>query len=370
VDVLFPIHFHYGHKPWDEEGRTEAAYAADPTIGKWYAELFDCWWFNDDPNIKIRLFNHVIALILGGKPEETVQMGWYSTDDRYCVTTKCFCFITSSREYFQLWKWPLLTEPNMSAINNSDTSPTQVLLNLLDNTSEQDAEKLRYFSCSLQTQLFKHASGILLMREGLLEWHQDIQESVSTLSSSPGLISQKLYSSPLFRSWLNRLVTSLLEEHQENQLRALLGLWNNMTYLSEDTAIKRVAIVSGYLVTWDVGLLFELRGEEGLCVVSVSLPIEQVEQRRLEGSSIIVSNTNPLLRMKLDEMQVPQRSGTTYYDQIDESSINFPPDFSHDTYESPYLLIKKYCPDIANDIDEYVSVIVPRGEPTGWTIHG
>ncbi|WP_225911777.1 radical SAM protein [Vibrio nigripulchritudo] len=67
VDVLFPIHFHYGHKPWDEEERTEAAYAEDPTIGKWYAELFDCWWFNDDPNIKIRLFNHVIALILGGK---------------------------------------------------------------------------------------------------------------------------------------------------------------------------------------------------------------------------------------------------------------------------------------------------------------
>ncbi|CCN37280.1 hypothetical protein VIBNISO65_1690044 [Vibrio nigripulchritudo SO65] len=273
----------------------------------------------------------------------------------------------------------------MSAINNSDTSPTQVLLNLLDNTSEQDAEKLRYFSCSLQAQLFKHASGILLMREDLLEWHQDIQESVSTLSSCPSHISQKLYSSPLFRSWLNQLVTSLLEEHQENQLRALLGLWNNMTYLSEDTAIKRVAIVAGYLVTWDVGLLFELRGEEtqrncdcalrydreeGLCVVSVSLPIEQVEQRRLEGSSIIVSNTNPLLRMKLDERQVPQRSGTTYYDQIDESSINFPPDFSHDTYESPYLLIKKYCPDIANDIDEYVSVIVPRGEPTGWTIHG
>ncbi len=65
VDVLFPIHYHYGCKPWDDVRKSEQEYACSPNLGIWYAQLFDCWWFHNDPSINIRLFNHVISLMLG-----------------------------------------------------------------------------------------------------------------------------------------------------------------------------------------------------------------------------------------------------------------------------------------------------------------
>nr|WP_159651146.1 HEXXH motif-containing putative peptide modification protein [Vibrio atypicus] len=274
----------------------------------------------------------------------------------------------------------------MNLVNEVAKNPAQVLLDLLNNTSPDYAMQLKQHSCSFQAQLLTHVGHILLMKEEVRAWHEDINQSLNTLSRSPSDVSQNLYSSPLFRSWLNQLATSLVSENQNNALQDLMGLWNSMTYLSEDTAEKNIRLVDGYLVTWDVQNVFKLDGDTKLetckCslrydrenttlhVSKVDAPVHKLNQYQITHSKITLSNANPLLRMKFNENMVPERTGTTYFAQPDKSVINFPANYNTSAYEIPYLLIKQHCPSIANDIDQYISIIIPRGEPKGWTIHG
>lgn len=65
VDVLWPIQFHHGSFPWEAYGTDEHTYRSKPQIGRWFADLFEEWLREDDPELYIRLFFDVIRVLHG-----------------------------------------------------------------------------------------------------------------------------------------------------------------------------------------------------------------------------------------------------------------------------------------------------------------
>lgn len=65
VDVLWPIHYHWGNPPWVEIGLEE--YRRRPRYGDWLSELFGLWMQLDDPTVVVRGFRDLILQSLGGK---------------------------------------------------------------------------------------------------------------------------------------------------------------------------------------------------------------------------------------------------------------------------------------------------------------
>lgn len=63
VSVLWPIDFNYNNPPW--KGENFESYLKAPRYGMWFANLFELWWLQNDPDIEIRYFFDVIAHLLG-----------------------------------------------------------------------------------------------------------------------------------------------------------------------------------------------------------------------------------------------------------------------------------------------------------------
>jgi uncharacterized protein len=61
IDFLFPDASH------DSKPLTYAAYGETP-ISDFLIPIFDAWFYEDDPNVKIRVFIDIIRSLLGGKP--------------------------------------------------------------------------------------------------------------------------------------------------------------------------------------------------------------------------------------------------------------------------------------------------------------
>ena len=63
ADVLWPIEYNYLNPPW---GDTESvAYAAAPTYGRWFADLFSEWLLRGDPSLYIRSFYQCMHILMG-----------------------------------------------------------------------------------------------------------------------------------------------------------------------------------------------------------------------------------------------------------------------------------------------------------------
>jgi uncharacterized protein len=67
VNVLWPIEFNYNHTPWEYYHLAEEQYLVSPVYGRWFSELFNIWWANDNPAIAIRMFYEIISNMLGSK---------------------------------------------------------------------------------------------------------------------------------------------------------------------------------------------------------------------------------------------------------------------------------------------------------------
>jgi uncharacterized protein len=65
VDVLWPIQFHHGSLPWRAYQTDEENYRSKPPVGRWFADLFEEWLREDDPELFIRLFFDVIRVLHG-----------------------------------------------------------------------------------------------------------------------------------------------------------------------------------------------------------------------------------------------------------------------------------------------------------------
>lgn len=65
VDVLWPIHHHWGNPPWVEIGLKE--YRRRPRYGDWLSELFGLRMQLDDPTVVVRGSRDLIVLSLGGR---------------------------------------------------------------------------------------------------------------------------------------------------------------------------------------------------------------------------------------------------------------------------------------------------------------
>jgi uncharacterized protein len=67
VSVLWPIAYNYRNTPWSHLGISEEEYIQSPHYGKWFSDLFQIWWKNDNPKIYIRLFYETIGALMGSK---------------------------------------------------------------------------------------------------------------------------------------------------------------------------------------------------------------------------------------------------------------------------------------------------------------
>lgn len=63
LSVLWPIQYNYDNPPW--KGQSYEAYACAPRYGQWFAELFELWWRQDDPDLHIRHFVDSIKRMMG-----------------------------------------------------------------------------------------------------------------------------------------------------------------------------------------------------------------------------------------------------------------------------------------------------------------
>lgn len=65
LSVLWPIEFNHDNPPWGTQ--TLAEYERWPRYGRWFADLFELWWRDPDPDLQIRHFSEVIGIMAGGK---------------------------------------------------------------------------------------------------------------------------------------------------------------------------------------------------------------------------------------------------------------------------------------------------------------
>jgi uncharacterized protein len=63
ADVLWPIEFNYLNPPW--QPAEKSAYTAEPTYGRWFAELFREWLLRGDPSLYIRSFYQSMHILMG-----------------------------------------------------------------------------------------------------------------------------------------------------------------------------------------------------------------------------------------------------------------------------------------------------------------
>ncbi|MDF0531421.1 radical SAM protein [Tsukamurella sp. 8F] len=89
VDLLWPIEYTPEHPPWGDAA-DEGAYRQRPRYGTWLTDVFFEWIRRDDPSVRIRLFDSVIGLFLGGHghPDslvnDAIPLFGVDTDGTYC----------------------------------------------------------------------------------------------------------------------------------------------------------------------------------------------------------------------------------------------------------------------------------------------
>ncbi len=66
VDLLWPMGPTHAAPPWRDHPGGVEAYARSPRLGAWLAEVFELWFAHDDPNLHIRGFWDLLA-VMGGQ---------------------------------------------------------------------------------------------------------------------------------------------------------------------------------------------------------------------------------------------------------------------------------------------------------------
>jgi HEXXH motif-containing protein len=235
---------------------------------------------------------------------------------------------------------------------------------------------------------------IVVLVDGLEPWARGFEALCRDIEAT-GVETDPRLRSPVLRGWLNRF--GLIEDWTGADPRLIdqLNDVDNMRLSPLDAGDWEgvFAVRSGVCMGWDcrlglalgdtIGGASEVRlekdghrlrweTEEG---ATGGLDLDEADDPRiltaptLPGSQIVVRNDLPLLRLRLRENDTPSREGGVVAGAFDERESAYGAFDAAEFVEAGRLVAAAWPQEYA-DWRATLRVIVPRGAPRGWEVHG